>query len=358
MKLFKKRILPKTEEFDILAEYRDTISYFFGIVAFILIIPIAISNLVDREYVLGIAMVTAMSLIALNSLTIRFWRKPLIPVQIFLTALLGVIALSFYRRGVYGLFWTFPTVLFISFVVSHKNARLYTGIFVGYCSILTFYFVDFQIALRAFVGLVITVFFTHIFLNIIYHLRNRLVRQSISDPLTGALNRRQLNQVLGDLIERKHRSGERSTILSMDIDHFKSVNDSFGHDVGDTVIIDFVRVVKSRTRKLDQFFRVGGEEFLLVLPLAGIDAGMKIADELRIKVDQELKIGERNITVSIGVSELETGENINSWLKRADRALYAAKDGGRNRVAAAEAYSGKNAPEFEAAGARLRKVFD
>lgn len=128
------------------------------------------------------------------------------------------------------------------------------------------------------------------------------------------------------------QSPSKSSIAIIDIDYFKQVNDLYGHDVGDQIIKEVVDTVKANTRKSDILFRLGGDEFLLLL----IDTSKKEANDI-VKHFSNLVSAGRNsapcqINLSIGIAELISNEEIDTWMKRADEALYAAKHNGRNQV--------------------------
>lgn len=163
--------------------------------------------------------------------------------------------------------------------------------------------------------------------------------QVIRDPLTGAFNRRHMHTILASAVERRHRSCERASLLLIDIDRFKRVNDELGHAEGDRVLTDLVALVGQRRRKLDALFRIGGEEFALLLSGARLADALDVAEDLRSLVQDARLIPGGHLSISIGVVELAPGQSVQDWMAEADAALYVAKRGGRNRVAgrAAEA---------------------
>lgn len=152
------------------------------------------------------------------------------------------------------------------------------------------------------------------------------------DPLTGALNRAGAHENL-ELLLRQNLAGKASaaSLLSIDIDHFKEINDIYGHDVGDDVLKKLTRLIEAHTRKEDRFVRWGGEEFLLICPDTSLESAERLADNLRKKVEQYPFIEGRRITCSIGIAELHTND-IEQSFKLADKALYQAKHQGRNCV--------------------------
>jgi diguanylate cyclase (GGDEF)-like protein/PAS domain S-box-containing protein len=170
---------------------------------------------------------------------------------------------------------------------------------------------------------------------------NRISREeelfimSTVDPLTGAHNRRFFMEKLDEEVERGQRYGTPLSLLAIDIDHFKKVNDTYGHAVGDKVLQRCVDTCKQTLRSSDAFGRLGGEEFMAMLPFADQKTGYETAERLRLQLSRCAKGGEDDLppfTVSIGVALLAEGDTAESLQKRADDALYRAKENGRNRV--------------------------
>jgi diguanylate cyclase (GGDEF)-like protein len=168
----------------------------------------------------------------------------------------------------------------------------------------------------------------------------KLEHLAATDPLTGAGNRRQFIERIGVEIARAKRSGTPLSLLSLDLDHFKAINDSRGHFVGDEVLRGFVRKCLEAIRPYDSVARVGGEEFMMLLPGATLDAAYVVGERLRLAIEESaFEVGSRppiEITISIGVSELgRDGDTLDDFLRAADKRLYRAKHEGRNCVVAA-----------------------
>ena len=167
-------------------------------------------------------------------------------------------------------------------------------------------------------------------------IEDRLVALATTDPLTLANNRRAGDDRLAEAFGRWRRYGRAFVVLMIDCDHFKAINDRWGHDGGDAVLVALVRLCRQCVRETDVTVRWGGEEFLLLLPETGRDVALVVAERLRQTI--EAANVERNgefikFTVSIGVSEPnQTDTCADDAVRRADRALYAAKSAGRNRV--------------------------
>ena len=174
--------------------------------------------------------------------------------------------------------------------------------------------------------------------------RNRQLAESVDrvqqlaahDDLTGALNRRAFMQLLADERARALRYGGLFAVVLLDIDHFKSVNDRFGHQAGDAVLKAFCQVANTGIRTTDRLGRLGGEEFIvLLISVAGADAARIAAERVREAIathDWNLVVPGLSLTTSLGVALFEGSDTVETLIARADRALYAAKDSGRNRT--------------------------
>jgi two-component system cell cycle response regulator len=172
-------------------------------------------------------------------------------------------------------------------------------------------------------------------------LRSRLdqsLELAITDQLTGLYNRRFLFNQLTPLVQRAQCGGDQVAVMTIDIDHFKRLNDTYGHDVGDSVLRDFAVRLGANTRPSDFACRLGGEEFVVIMPRTSGDIACLAAERLRRSVCASpfIVAGQRSeleVTVSIGVACTGDGEDsVETLLKRADEALYEAKAAGRNRV--------------------------
>ncbi len=148
-----------------------------------------------------------------------------------------------------------------------------------------------------------------------------------TDPLTGVRNRRGLDQVLGLQMQVLDRYGSRFSMLLLDIDHFKEINDRQGHLTGDRALKALATALQQEARAVDSVARYGGDEFAVVMPQTGLQGAITMANRIRARIHQEL-----SFTVSIGVAAAEKGDALEALFLRVDSALYAAKNEGRNRV--------------------------
>jgi two-component system cell cycle response regulator len=175
------------------------------------------------------------------------------------------------------------------------------------------------------------------------YLRTRLeqtVEMAVLDPLTALHNRRYMSSHLKTLFEESAHRGRPLSVLVLDIDHFKSINDTHGHDAGDAVLREFGVRLKRNIRGIDLACRLGGEEFVVVMPDTDIDKAYLVGERLRQCIAAAPffageRYGSLEVTASVGVASLEFADDTPDLiLRRADQALYCAKRDGRNRVVA------------------------
>ena len=167
----------------------------------------------------------------------------------------------------------------------------------------------------------------------------RLETMLHEDPLTGLFNRRYVLTRLAGLISGARRHGRPLSVAMIDIDHFKRVNDVHGHEAGDAVLVSTTLALRERIRAEDELGRLGGEEFLALLPDAGAEAAGIVAESLRTSVENvrmRMEGLDLAVTVSIGWATWNGGEDADALVKRADKALFVAKRSGRNAVRGAE----------------------
>jgi len=166
----------------------------------------------------------------------------------------------------------------------------------------------------------------------VWYLNNKeLIRLSVTDPLSGAYNRLKIKEEMKKWTEYSKRYNTDFSIAIIDFDDFKRINDSYGHLVGDNVIVEFVTLINKNIRKSDIFARWGGEEFILLLPVTNINQAVELTERIRKSIENhDFVIG--NITCSIGVAQMSVEDDEQTILKKVDNLLYTAKKEGKNKV--------------------------
>jgi diguanylate cyclase (GGDEF)-like protein len=191
-----------------------------------------------------------------------------------------------------------------------------------------------------FIIILITLLLNNIFAYV-FAARTNEQRQHLSylaerDPLTGIGNRRALTASLEDVILRQYTKPVTASLVVLDMDQFKDINDTYGHAIGDKILVRVTEIVDTKIRVTDDLYRYGGEEFVVIAMGAPREAANKLAEQLRFAVEASDLLPEQSVTISVGVAELKQGESYDDWLNRADAALYQAKRAGRNRVCLAD----------------------
>jgi diguanylate cyclase (GGDEF)-like protein len=317
---------------DPLAPYRGRILYGLASAAAVCLLPFSVNAFVQGNPGLGAGILCAFLVLGIDALAIYLKKSPPIPLILLLIPIAAGTAVSLKVQGFFGALWAYPTVLLFTFSLSRRMATVGSILLLLIISALVYHYIGLAYTIRFFVTLTLTIILANIVLSIIVDLHRRLLDQAIVDPLTGIFNRRHMERCLRDAIERKRRNSAPASLLLIDVDRFKRINDQFGHATGDSVLKGIVSLVAKRSRKLDLLFRIGGEEFMLLLPDTQEAAAAVVAEQLRGSVAESPLLDDRRLTVSIGVGELQPGESLDSWMKHADDALYAAKKAGRNRV--------------------------
>lgn len=319
------------------SDFQLSIITLVGLVALLGVTPYAIFRLIEGSWLVGIvdSLLVICTLVAIA----YAWRTgdTIRPGQFLATIYsIGAVLVSI-KLGVNGLFWFYNLILFNFFVVPPRQSLVATlsalavlclygllnpgEVFESYYQMSSFLVTCLMASLFAFV----------------FAYRGRRQREQLNtlatiDPLTGAGNRRTMEQELVIAMSAHQRYAQAYGLLVLDLDSFKQINDRHGHKAGDQVLVDFVRIVKTVCRKSDRLFRLGGEEFVLLLP--GIDAKglLKAAEHLRARIAAELSSPGGGVTVSIGGALLIGQASWEAWLQQADENLYRAKREGRNRV--------------------------
>ncbi len=301
------------------------------------------AGLLDLLIVLGIAIPASHALLTGRSeLGIRI---------IALVCCFGCVAAA-EVLGLVGLLWSYALLIFVFFVLPRNTAVMMSLATLVAIAIVadgalasTFEQVSF-LASAALVAL-----FAHVVATRYELQRRQLESLAWIDPLTGAGNRRLLEIELSQA--NRAAAGERMlpALAILDLDHFKQINDRFGHEAGDRVLVQFTDLLRDLMRKVDRLYRYGGEEFVLLLPAADASGLQALVDAVRASVESRLATPDgMAVTVSIGAALLRQGEHWSHWLGRADAALYRAKQAGRNRVEIDEERPRSQVPRARDAG--------
>lgn len=317
-------------------DFQLAIITLFGVCATLGITPFAIYRFVSGNQVAGF--IDSAIVLSIVAAMVHAWRSETTRVAawfIVVVTTLGCMAIAM-LLGLPGLFWMYAVVLATFLLLRSREAALVTATALAVLAIQGGAFAStLQLAMFA-ATLSMVALFAFIFAYRSEQQRYQLQALARRDPLTGMVNRRSMEEELQLAIDMTRRERRPCGLAILDLDHFKRVNDRDGHAAGDQVLIDFAQIVTAGTRKVDRLFRYGGEEFVLLLPGADAAALGLVVESLRRRIGNMLRSNGQPITVSIGAAALQSDEDWEQWLARADAALYQAKDGGRNCSVIAE----------------------
>lgn len=305
-----------------------------ALVALAFITPFAIHNFLEARYLISSICWVILAIFAFNAWYIMRHNHYRIFVTQFclVPAILLLLALLLSEQEAIGIFWCYPAAGSFHFMLPRRKAWIATLLLFVTTVPLISVFIETALAIRIVVTLALVSIAAAVFVRVISEQQRQLRVQAMTDPLTGLLNRTLLHETLGWAIEQSKRLSVPMTLVSLDIDHFKDVNDTYGHDVGDDVLRRISNLVKNRIRRVDKAFRLGGEEFLVLLHGTDKENAQQVAEDLRCRIALSELLPERSVTVSVGLATLELDEDWTMWMKRSDNNLYRAKTGGRNRV--------------------------
>ena len=300
------------------------------------VLPFAIRRFMHGEWLAGIIdVILIVGFLALGTYVFRTRRVRLASVVLAVLAVGGVLA-TVYLNGPQQVYWVFPALVGVFYLIRLREAIA--------CALITlFALIPPMLAAdnplettTALIAIVITSVLAVAFSMITNRQRTQLLKLATKDPLTGAGNRRALDTKLRDVVNVFQRTGTPASLLMLDLDHFKTVNDLLGHAAGDQILKNVTEIINLRIRVTDSLYRIGGEEFVVVLEGADIEHAAHLAEQLRTLVDANELVPEHTVTISLGVAELRKSESPYDWLHRADEAMYRAKDAGRNSTSVSD----------------------
>jgi diguanylate cyclase (GGDEF)-like protein len=238
----------------------------------------------------------------------------------------------------YGIYWAYVGIISFFLLLEFKDACICVVIF----NAVTFYLVNLHyplpIQLRIYATLILVTSFTVLlsfFINRLLDTLNVLVTR---DTLTNAFNRHSFHVSIEEALYTFLRYKTPTSLFIFDLDNFKAVNDNYGHQAGDSVLVKVSKTIQERLRDSDKLYRYGGEEFAVLLNQTSQEDAFTLAEELRVLVEQQDYKIDRPVTISGGVSAAQDSDHVSAWIERCDKALYEAKSSGRNKIVLSKAY--------------------
>jgi diguanylate cyclase (GGDEF)-like protein len=331
--LYRRRDEDQDERVDDLRDKRRRHAYrYILIILSLILVPIVAHNIYIRQMVPAVATLLVLGALIVNILLLSFDREAFLSIPVVLLLNLTLVMLSLFYGQNYSLFLLFPLLVSLPVLLRPRWAvcmGALTGILV-LPVVLNQY--DPTTAAAVSISMVLTWIVSAWLVFAMTEQSRRLRGMAITDSLTGAFNRRYLELQAVKCLRDWDRYQRPASILLVDVDHFKSVNDKFGHAVGDSALTNLVDLVQQRLRKADIVCRFGGEEFVLLLSETDREQAGRVAEELRGVVESAQTLPNGKMTISVGVSDVTQAMDMDHWFKLADSALYKAKRKGRNRV--------------------------
>ncbi|PZD72425.1 putative diguanylate cyclase AdrA [Acaryochloris thomasi RCC1774] len=305
-----------------------------AIVCLVFLTPFAINNFIQGRLLLGTGSLALIAILIFNTWTITRYNRYYDSLTLLglVPAILFFLVTSLRSQGIIGVLWCYPAAASFYLLLPERKAWIANVALLIVTLPVAWTVIEQVLAVRMMATLVMISIFLVIFVRVINEQQYKLKLQAATDPLTGLLNRTLLEETLEQATAQSHRTGVAMTLAALDIDHFKSINDTFGHAAGDQVLRRIGQLLQGRVRRVDKVFRLGGEELLVLLYGTGGKNGSSVAEELREAIAALELLPDRPVTVSIGLATLYPQENWKLWLKRSDENLYQAKAMGRNRV--------------------------
>ncbi len=302
----------------------------FGICSVLVITPFGIYRALSAEWM--VAALDFTLVLAIMSAGTWAWRTGetrIVGIVLSVVYSCGVVASS-EMLGIIGAIWIYPVAVANFFLVGRGLAWLITLIAIGVLATHPEGAESFDLRSSFVATALLVSFLSFILANRTEAQRVQLGQLASRDPLTGVFNRRAMAEQLARAVDLRRRGGQDTSLVLLDIDHFKRINDWHGHAAGDKVLVEFCTVLQRHVRAVDLIFRFGGEEFLILLPGMTGEALKPFVEKLRAQIAAELHTPSGPITVCAGGATLRADHGWEEWIKRADTALYRAKASGRN----------------------------
>ena len=298
--------------------------------------PFTIYRLINGDHLL--AFLDACLVIGLSACfyCVLKTRKVEIPATLVGMVSLGVMVGIVHVKGPSNVYTIFPVIM-ATFCLLTARAAAILNIIAMFLLFPAFYGVlsTYEIVI-IYTSIIVLSLFAYFFTLITSQQQFKLTRLAARDGLTGVWNRRTLDIALNQILLNYEVKPFNASLIIMDIDHFKSINDKYGHGIGDEILQKFAKLLSSIAGMSGQVYRYGGEEFVLVAEGVCVKDAEVLAETIRLRVENSQFLEEQKVTISLGVSQLKQGFTEEQWVTSADDALYLAKNQGRNQYCIAK----------------------
>lgn len=311
--------------------------YLFAILASLLIAPFCVIRYLNGE-IANALVDLAIVVVALSSAIYTYRLGQATQLVSNITALLyssGAVAVAHLNEPIF-VFWLFPALIANFFLLNAKAALIANLLTIAAVLPIALQLKTTTEAFAMVASLLMCGSMAYVFALLTHKQQLLLQGYASQDALTMLGNRRAMDEEMRLSVEDCARNQTPATLIILDLDFFKMVNDKFGHTTGDEVLVDLAKLLTRRVRKTDRVFRFGGEEFVVLARNTPLADALVIAEQLRVQIEAELNDPDGALTASFGCAQLHTDELPEDWFVRADKAVYQAKQQGRNCVVAAD----------------------
>lgn len=323
-----------TDDMAVLPLYREVAFRFISLSFVILLIPFIVANFISGHYTLLAIEVGLLAPLIFHCWRLINYNRPLFTPYVMMSAAFVTTGIAFIMGQGTNIYWVPAIVITCYFILDHAKATIFNVLYFAIAIPAALIVLPNNHVMSFMISLVMASGASYLFSLVVYQQEKHLQLQAVTDTLTQTFNRRYLMECMEQVITSCERYNKPASIIMLDIDHFKAINDTWGHSVGDNALIELARQLHFRLRKTDKLFRYGGEEFIILLEETDAAQALMLAEEICERIRSATIIDQQPVTVSCGVAEFRQ-ESALVWLERCDEALYRAKRDGRDQAAPA-----------------------
>lgn len=311
--------------------YKEKIVLIGCLIGVIGFIPFTIFRFLNENYLL--AFVESCLAISILAVFVYVWRThkvelaSLIMCVLFVSTCVAVVHI----KGPALIYWSYPATMACFCVLSTRTAAIINVSAMLMLLPALYPALKSQEVFIIYTSQILLCLFGYTFTIMSHQEQNELSKLAAKDGLTGAWNRRSLDDEMIHIVNKHSRKPIKASLIILDLDHFKNINDTYGHGVGDEILKKVAELLRSVVRIGDQIYRYGGEEFVILAKDTALTDAGTLAETIRTRVEKSQLFEKQKVTVSLGVAELAQASTTQKWLTLADDALYQAKHEGRNR---------------------------
>ncbi|GAA0859683.1 GGDEF domain-containing protein [Aliiglaciecola litoralis] len=295
------------------------------------VLPFSLIRLYQQDWAVAVLDIFAVVATGCLFCYVYVTHKTKIPGQILAYLSLFVVFSTVTLKGSQQLMWIYPALTAMFFLLPSNLAGIISVAVLLGLGIVLRHDITLLQALVFYISSGATLIFSYAFSSRMRKQQQQLTELATKDPLTGAGNRRALEQKMLDVVAFQRRESQYpASLILMDLDNFKRVNDIHGHAKGDDILIAFVNAINNRIRITDNLYRFGGEEFVVIAENTSLKEAINLAEDLRDSIERDEWLAEHGVTISVGTAKYTPNETAFEWLGRSDRAMYQAKERGRN----------------------------